>query len=456
MVLSNNACVEPCAKTEGPGTRRVPGRDRGKARAVSSVAPRTRLSRRAALGLAAAAALSGCGRFGDDGRLTWWAIGATGENAPLLLPTFEHATGIAVDLQTVPWTGAHEKLLTGFAGQSLPDVMMLNSAWLPELALVGALAPPPADSPLLAGQFPGALASVMVGGRAMAVPWTADSWVQFYRRDLLAEVGYASPPLDWAEWTRMARAIKRRHPDRYATLHLIDWPEPLLAFAAQQPEPLLRDRNTRGNFSSPGFRAALEFYKSIYDEQFSPLVSGSEAGDTYLPFHHGWFAILPSGAVSIGDLRRRAEMFPRSNWATVATPGPHGAGVGIARGASLAVSHDARHPEQAWRLVNYLCASATQQRMYAITGDLPTHPGAWAGPGLAGDPVSQVFADQIARSVAPPAVPEWERIVIEVQRVAEQMVRGSFGVDTATVEMDIRVDRILAKRRLLLGQGRIA
>lgn len=414
------------------------------------------IARRAALGIGGAALLAACTRGGDDRPLSWWAIGTAGENAPLLLPPFRRVTGIAVDVQAVPWTGAHEKLLTGFAGDSLPDVMMVNSAWLPELALVGAIAPPPRGSPLLHDQLPGALASVQVDGCAMAVPWTADSWVQFYRRDLLAEAGYAAPPLAWAEWTRMAEAIKHRRPDRYATLHLIDWPEPLFNFAAQQPEPLLRDREARGNFSTPGFRAALAFYRSIYDRRFSPIVTGAEAGDTYIGLARGRFAILPSDAVTIGDLRRRTDMLPPANWGAVATPGPAGASTALARGASLVVNRRARDPERAWRLVEYLCSAPLQRRIYSITGDLPTRPSAWAGPGLAGNPVLDVFARQIARSVAPPAVPEWERIVIEVQLVAEHCVRGEYGVDAATVEMDKRVDRILAKRRWLLDHGRIA
>lgn len=408
------------------------------------------------LGLAAGATLAACGRGRRDGGLTWWAMGTTGENAPLLLPRFERETGIAVDIQTVPWTGAHEKLLTGFAGNSLPDVMMLNSAWLPELALVGALAPPPPGSPLLADQFPGALASVQVGGRAMAVPWTADSWVQYYRRDLVAEAGYAAPPLAWDAWTRMAQAIKRRHPDRYATVHLLDWPEPLFAFAAQTGEPFLRDRDTRGNFSSAGFRAALGFYKSIYDHGFSPAITGADVGDTYIAFRRGWFAILPYGAGGIGDLRLRAQAIPRALWAVAGTPGRTGAGTAMARGTCLAVSRNAREPERAWRLVGYLCGAAAQRRMYGITGDLPTRPSAWTGPGLAGDPVGDLFARQIEDSVAPPAVPEWERIVTEVQLVAEHMVRGEYGVDAATVEIDKRVERILEKRRWLLDRGRAA
>ena len=79
-----------------------------------------------------------------------------------------------------------------------------------------------------------------------------------------------------------------------------------------------------------------------------------------------------------------------------------------------------------------------------------------AAPALARDPVAGVFAAALAHGVAPPPVPEWQRIITQVQSVAERMVRGEFTVDTAAREMDTVVDRLLAKRRWLLDRGRIA
>ncbi len=408
------------------------------------------IARRTLLAAGLAASVAGCARA--PGGIGWWAMGATGENAPLLLPPFIRATGLHVDLQSVPWTGAHEKLLTGFAGRSLPDVMMLSTAWLPEMALLGALAePPPA---LLTDLLPGAVAAVTIGGRPKAVPWTADSWMQFFRRDLIAEAGYAAPPADWPEWSRMADAIVRRHPDRFAMLHLLDWPEPLFAYAAQTATPLLRDRDTRGNFRSDGFKAALAFYKQGFDRHWSPAVTGAEAGDAYIGLRRAWFAILPADAVFLGDVRRPEHGIAPGSWGAAATPGPHGAGPQWARGSCLGVSRSARDPEAAWKLVAYLTGASLQQRLYGITGDLPTRQAAWAG--LPPDPATQLFARAIADAVAVPAVPEWERIATEVQIVAEAMVRGRFGVDAAAAEMDARVDRILAKRRWLLDRGRLA
>lgn len=413
------------------------------------------ISRRGVLTIAGAAALAGCSRGRGD-RLTWWAIGPEGEYAPVLLQAVTRGTGLRVDSQALPWTAAHEKLLTAFAGGSLPDVMMVKNDWLPELAMIGALAPVLPGGDLLDGHFASSLASASVAGRAVAVPWVVEAWVQFYRTDLLARAGYAAPPTHWDDWLRMARGLKRRWPDRHVTLHLLDWPEPLFTLAAQQGDPLLRDRATRGNFSSPGFLAALERYKLIYDEGFSPAVQGNDFGDTLIALRRGQLSILPANAETVGDLQRRTAWFPPDLWNVAETPGPGGPAAGLANGYSIAVSRGARSPAQAWRLVEALCGAKGQLQLRRILNDLPSRAAVWSAPELADDHKAAVFGRAVRRNIAPPAVPEWERITVEVQLVAEQMVRRVYGVTAAAAEMDRRVDGILAKRRWLLDRGMAA
>ena len=137
-------------------------------------------------------------------------------------------------------------------------------------------------------------------------------------------------------------------------------------------------------------------------------------------------------------------------------PGRGGPAPALIDGASLVVTAHARDPAAAWTLVRYLTSPPVQLRLHAITGDLPSRGAAWTDASLAGDPVATTFARQFARGVAPPAIPEWARIVTEVQAIAERTVRGEFGVDAATVAMDVRVDTLLAKRRWLLDRGRVA
>src|SRR5690606_1460724 len=155
------------------------------------------LSRRAVLaaGLAgsAAFALGGCR---SEGGLTFWAIG----NEAAALPGFLPDLGLGgVEVQPLPWSGAHQKLLTGYVGQSLPDLAQVGNSWLAELAALGAIDPVPADLDLAEDQFGAVLASNRIGGRLMAAPWYVDTRVQFYRTDLFARAGYGAPPLDWDE-----------------------------------------------------------------------------------------------------------------------------------------------------------------------------------------------------------------------------------------------------------------
>jgi multiple sugar transport system substrate-binding protein len=66
----------------------------------------------------------------------------------------------------------------------------------------------------------------------------------------------------------------------------------------------------------------------------------------------------------------------------------------------------------------------------------------------------RVLGNQLERARAVPKVPEWERIVTEMQVVAERMVRGEYTVEAAAREIDVRADRLLEKRRWMLERGR--
>ncbi|MBP1654065.1 MAG: extracellular solute-binding protein, partial [Bacteroidetes bacterium] len=90
--------------------------------------------------MAAAMAVHGpaCSRDGDAAvTIRFWAMGNEGQNVKKLLPEFERRNpGVEVELQVIPWTAAHEKLLTAYAGSSLPDVWQLGNTWVPEFELL--------------------------------------------------------------------------------------------------------------------------------------------------------------------------------------------------------------------------------------------------------------------------------------------------------------------------------
>jgi ABC-type glycerol-3-phosphate transport system substrate-binding protein len=404
---------------------------------------------------APALAVAACARRRDPDRVSLWAIDVEGENAKYLLPAFTRATGLPVDAQSLPWTAAHEKLLTAYAGGSLPDVFMISRAWVGEFAMLGTIQPvPPAARDLLLDNF--ATRNIEVDGRAMGVPWTLDVGVQYYRRDLVGRAGYAEPPADLDRWRDMLRVIKRRGLSTFAVLMQLNWPAHLLHIASQSGEPLLRDRMARGNFASAGFRDALAFYRSLFDEELAPRVSGIEAADPPGDLGRGWVAVYPSGAWIRAELLRRQAMLPRHLWATAPLPGRGGHVYFEVAGNVLCVSSTAADPARAWSLIRYLTGGQAALALHRIAGTLPARPSAWASPAMRGDPALLTFEQMLRLSSSEPKPMEWDRITGEIQLVAEQLVRGRMTLDEAAKEMNRRADAILAKRRWLLERGRIA
>lgn len=403
-------------------------------------------------------ALAGCAR--DDGRqvVQFWAMGQEGEAVARMLPEFERRhPGIEVRLQQLPWTAAHEKLLTAFAGDALPDVVPLGNTWIAEFAALHALEPldariaahPGFDA---ADFYAGAWDSGVIDGKAYAVPWYVETRLPYYRRDLLAKVGMGSPPRDWEAWRAAMRAVRDAGGSEFGILLPTNEFEPLLNLAVQQGEPLLRDGGRYGNFRSAGFRRTLAFYKSLFDEGLAPRVDNTRISNVWNEFGRGMYSYYISGPWNIAEFRKRLPPALADAWATMALPGPDGPGASVIGGTSFVVFRSSRSKDAAWALVAWLSEPRQQRELHRLVGDLPPRRSAWRDPALSGDANAMAFRAQLERAVPAPKVPEWERIAQDMRIVAEQMVAGRLSVDQAAAELDRRADAILAKRRWMLDQ----
>jgi multiple sugar transport system substrate-binding protein len=384
-------------------------------------------------------------------------MGREGEVVTQLIPEFERAhPGIHVEVQQLPWSAAHEKLLTAFAGDATPDLCQLGNTWIPEFVALDALEPldaKVAESSTIEPHdyFPGIWATNRVEGKLYGVPWYVDTRLLFYRRDLLAQAGYGAPPRSWSEWTAMLAAIKQRQvPGQYGiVLPAIEF-EPLVALALQQDDALLRDGGRYGNFQSAGFTRALQFYVEMFHSGYAPPPAAADASNIWNEFGRGHFVFYISGPWNIGEFQRRLPPQLQQTWMTAPLPGADGPGVSIAGGSSLVIFRNSRNAAAAWKLIEFLSRPDVQRRFHALTGDLPPRRQAWSEGALADDVYARAFRDQLERVKPASQVPEWERIANEIRLITEQVVHGNLTVAQGVRELDARADRILEKRRWLL------
>jgi multiple sugar transport system substrate-binding protein len=414
-----------------------------------------KLTRRELVGAAAAMpfALGACGRGGGN-VLDMWAMGAEAENFPALLASIPRAGQPPVRVQPLPWSAAHEKLLTGFAGGSLPDLGQVGNSWLSELTAIGAIRPVPEPlQSLVDGQFPGVVDTNRINGRLMGIPWYVDTRLQFYRKDLFERAGFAAPPERWDDWKRALATVKRSKGEGFAILLPINEYEHLTGMALSAGATFLNADGTRGAFRSAEFRQALGFYKSLFTEGLAPVAGAAQISNVWNEFAKGYFAVYPSGPWTIGDMKERLPAELQDQWATAPFSGPDGPGRSTPGGSSLVVYSRARNPDAAWQLVADLLAPSSQAKLQQLTGNLPPTRAVWDRAGLTADPITDAFGRQLDRARALPKVPEWERISVEMQTVAELFVRGRVTLDEAVTDMDSRANRLLEKRRWMMDRA---
>jgi multiple sugar transport system substrate-binding protein len=408
----------------------------------------------------AALALAGCGRSSGKKQLTFWGAGREGDVAAELISGFqrEHPE-IAVDVQKMPFTVAHEKLLTAYAGDTLPDLCQLGNTWIPEFAALDALEPldgyvSASKEVQLDDYFEGILASNRVDKTLFGIPWYVDTRLLYYRTDLLKQAGFEAPPQTWAQWSDMLGAIKQLvGPERYSVLLPLNEFEPLLVLALQLPSELLRDGGRYGNFRGPDFRRALTFYDSLFDHGWAPRMTNTQISNVWDEFGRGFFSFYISGPWNIAEFKRRLPPAVQNAWMTATMPGPDGPGLSSAGGSSLVVFKSSQAKPEAWLLAEYLSRPTVQQRFYDLTGDMPPRRSSWQMPALVESPYAKAYLAQLDRVRSPPKVPEWERIATEMRLTGERVVQGVQSIDDAVVALDRKTDEILAKRRWMLERN---
>lgn len=149
--------------------------------------------------------ISIAGRFEDD------ALAVLNQQ----VAGFEAANlNIRIELVQAPrsTTERHDRLVTDFeAGDAAVDILVIDYPWLAEFATSGWLLPlddyvqSSAVDP--SAFLPATVKASKINGQLMALPWTTDGGVLYYRRDLLSKYGYA-PPTTWSDLQRIALDIK--------------------------------------------------------------------------------------------------------------------------------------------------------------------------------------------------------------------------------------------------------
>lgn len=403
----------------------------------------------------------GCGQEKESKTIiNFWAMGVEGEAISKLIPEFEKQNpNIKVNVLQIAWVAAHEKLITAFASETLPDVFQLGNTWIPEFVAMNAIQPLNEfvkQSKVVSREkfFEGIWETNVIDSIVYGIPWYVDTRVMFYRTDILKSVGYNHPPKTWQELYDVSKRIKQKY-NRYSFFIPTNEWFPFIVFAIQNNAQLLKDKNQYGDFTSKEFKEAIEFLSKFYYEGLSP-VDMQQVLNVYQAFGEGFFSIYITGPWNITEFQNRLPKEIQKKWMTAPLPSPNNdyPGYSLPGGSSIVINKLSKNKNAAWKWIEYLSSEKTQYEFYKLVSSLPALKNVWMNKEFQENVFIKAFYEQLQKTKPTPKIPEWEQIVFQKiqQQMIEPIARRRISIDDALIHLNKDVDKILEKRRWLLNK----
>jgi multiple sugar transport system substrate-binding protein len=204
--------------------------------------------------------------------LTMWAWPASSaEDAHLqaLLDAYQaQHPGLAINLTFTADYGA--RLRTALGSDNPPDLLYLNSFYLPDLVANGALAALPAALLADPDLDPHLRAAMQVAGTPYCLPKVVDTLALLYNRTLFAAAGVPTPDENW-NWETLrssAEALTDLDAGRYGLVLPPDFSR-WLPFLYQAGGAITNPEGTAMAINSPEAQAALNFYVDLVLDGFA-------------------------------------------------------------------------------------------------------------------------------------------------------------------------------------------
>ncbi|WP_066586828.1 ABC transporter substrate-binding protein [Cellulomonas timonensis] len=370
----------------------------------------------AGIGLAACGAggtASGGGASGGSGKpgtLRIWANSAVAGEADSGLKraakAFGEAKGLTVQVEGIPTADLVSKLTTAVSGGSGPDIAIVDSSAVPQLASAKVLTDVSDLTGSVSGDFhAGALEYSTFGGKQFGLPYYTNNVGLFYNKAMLADAGVAVP----TTWDDLRSAsIELTGGDQYGYMMgpagygaFLFWP-----WLWQNGGQIVSGDATKAVFDDAKGLEAFEAYANL-------ALKDGVAPPDFLAATGGWdpyvapFAQERVAMMAIGPWGQNAitQNNPDLDWGVA--PLPQGTEKAtILGGATISLAGNATAPDEAWEFMEWVTAGEQMEYIQA-SGNIPGRKdvidSAWATE----DPVRQVFVEQMEFARARPALPIW-------------------------------------------------
>jgi multiple sugar transport system substrate-binding protein len=389
-----------------------------------------------------------------------------------MLPEFEAATGIKINITTMPYENALGEQVRDFVTNGDIDLALIDLVWIGNFAENGwivpieeftsnpALVDPDLDMddffPLVLNAF-GAWDGVVYG-----LPLDNYSGLMFYNRCMLEAAGFDGPPETWADLKDVygpaltkdgkyafALQSKRNETQSADSFARVLWP-----FGGS-----FLDENFRSNLNSPESQAGLQFRQDLMQYMPSGIVAYDHS-ETVNALAQGDVAMITEWSAFYSTLASPDTSTLGDCLAIAPEPmGPAGRKPALG-GFSLAVATQADEAERAagWLFIQWATSKANAET-YLRQGGVPARQSVYQMPGIAEEfPFVNALVESWQDGVPEfrPRFAEWPTITEIVQEWGTKMMLGEVSIEAGAQEIGTRMEAVLEEAGYYSGEKPLA
>lgn len=368
-----------------------------------------------AVTLLSAFTLVACGNSKKDTsstkEITVWGMGDN-DNIKKFIPEFEKKTGVKVKTQVIPWANAHDKLLTAVASKSGPDVVQVGSTWMAEFQEAGALSDLSEYTKKYKGLakenfFDANLKTAEFDGKLYGIPWTNDVRVLFYRKDILASVGYDKAPATWDELEDAAKKLTARGKGMYG-MEINPFEQSLAFMFGDQAGSSLIE-NGKAQFNQPEFIKGVSFMNDFVQKGYTPKQALGADGTQTFGGKTPRIPMLISGPWQVKTFNGAGNDIP-GNYATAVLPKGPKNNNSVVGGANLSIASWSKEKDASAQFIEFMTSKEQELKWYKEVNEMPTNKEALRDNTIVGDKLMKPFVDQLENAKPLPVVPAYEAI----------------------------------------------
>ncbi|MGE5576544.1 MAG: ABC transporter substrate-binding protein [Syntrophothermus sp.] len=323
---------------------------------------------------------------------------------------------IKVNLISLPWEQAYQKLLTMYSAGEGPDVTEMAEKWVSQFAAMQVLADlrPNLKTWKEWSDFTDAARqmSEIANKTPYIIPWGFYERALYYRADWFKEAGI-NPPQTFEDFVAAAEKLTDKSKGRFGYAlrgGAGSWDNIQLWMLGYLGDGNYFDSQGRSNLNKPGAVKGLEKLVSIYKKGLaSPDSVTWGFNDIVGAFYSGHAAMLDQDPDTLSAVRDHMD---KGTYAVAPLPvGPSGKTFFQLGFPGWSMSKKTAHPKEAWKLLSFLASPENSAKFAQDTGAIPVVKSAQKSD-YYNDPIykawfTELNGKQYVKIIPPWYLPEW-------------------------------------------------